>query len=277
MIECSLQDMKAKCNFECDEEGFVCEHCERLVRPACAGLVPGLEVLADTGSEEEDHLPEPKMSRNDQTSHRPCPGRQEEVQEPHRKVDSDRRTARCDVVHPKCERWHPRNPGTLCLRLEGSVHSFRTSHSGPPWRVHRHGDMADMDFCVAWPQLRRLPLTSAILTLPWPGLQMRKGKPLVLQPPIKAGHTWRRPSIPLGCITERRMMQPLRFSRVASNLALATVGNSTPTLQRPHWPNWKIRREAEQTSRVRSSFLQMRPSNMRICLRRLRKESSHAM
>eukprot|EP00439_Symbiodinium_sp_Y106_P006827 s4042_g1.t1 len=53
MIECSLQEMKAKCEFECDEEGFVCEHCERLIRPACAGLVPGLEFLADTGSEED--------------------------------------------------------------------------------------------------------------------------------------------------------------------------------------------------------------------------------
>ena len=52
-IECSLQDMNAKCEFECDEEGFVCEHCERLIRPACAGLVPGLEFLADTGSEED--------------------------------------------------------------------------------------------------------------------------------------------------------------------------------------------------------------------------------
>ena len=53
MIECSLQDMTAKCEFECDEEGFVCEHCKRLIRPACAGLVPGLEFLADTGSEED--------------------------------------------------------------------------------------------------------------------------------------------------------------------------------------------------------------------------------
>ena len=45
MIECSLQDMNAKCDFECNEEGFVCEHCERLVRPlgqhvrdTCKGL-----------------------------------------------------------------------------------------------------------------------------------------------------------------------------------------------------------------------------------------------
>eukprot|EP00439_Symbiodinium_sp_Y106_P045700 s6612_g5.t2 len=54
MVECSLQGMKAKCDFECnDEEGFVCEHCERLVRSGCAGLVPGLEFLADTGSEED--------------------------------------------------------------------------------------------------------------------------------------------------------------------------------------------------------------------------------
>ena len=53
MVECSLQVMNAKCDFECNEEGFVCEHCERLVRPACAGLVPGLEFLADTGSEED--------------------------------------------------------------------------------------------------------------------------------------------------------------------------------------------------------------------------------
>ena len=53
MIGCSLHDMNAKCNFECNEEGFVCEHCERLIRPACAGLVPGLEFLADTGSEED--------------------------------------------------------------------------------------------------------------------------------------------------------------------------------------------------------------------------------
>ena len=54
MVECSLQGMKAKCDFECnDEEGFVCERCERLVRSGCAGLVPGLEFLADTGSEED--------------------------------------------------------------------------------------------------------------------------------------------------------------------------------------------------------------------------------
>ena len=53
MVECSLHDMKAQCHFECNEEGFVCEHCERLIRPACAGLVPGLEFLADTGSEED--------------------------------------------------------------------------------------------------------------------------------------------------------------------------------------------------------------------------------
>ena len=45
--------MNAKCEFECDEEGFVCERCERLIRPACAGLVPGLEFLADTSSEED--------------------------------------------------------------------------------------------------------------------------------------------------------------------------------------------------------------------------------
>ena len=65
MIECSLQDMKAKCEFECDEEGFVCEHCERLIRPACAGLVPGLEFLADTGSEEDP------ISKSDCRAHFP--------------------------------------------------------------------------------------------------------------------------------------------------------------------------------------------------------------
>ena len=44
------QGMKADRDYECEEEGFVCECCERIVRPACAGLVPGLEFLADMGS-----------------------------------------------------------------------------------------------------------------------------------------------------------------------------------------------------------------------------------
>ena len=41
--------------------------------------------------------------------------------------------------------------GILALCAADS-NSFRTSNGGPPWRVHRHGDMANMDFCVAWPQ-----------------------------------------------------------------------------------------------------------------------------
>ena len=54
--------LKSPSDFECDEEGFVCEHCERLVRPACAGLVSGLEFLADTdvaqkgGKDSDSHL-----------------------------------------------------------------------------------------------------------------------------------------------------------------------------------------------------------------------------
>ena len=43
----------------------MCEHCERTVRPSCAGLVPGLEFLADTGSEED------LISRTDTQVHFP--------------------------------------------------------------------------------------------------------------------------------------------------------------------------------------------------------------
>ena len=57
------QGMKADRDYECEEEGFVCECCERIVRPACAGLVPGLEFLADMGSEED------LISKSDREAH----------------------------------------------------------------------------------------------------------------------------------------------------------------------------------------------------------------
>ncbi|CAE7762117.1 unnamed protein product, partial [Symbiodinium sp. KB8] len=43
----------------------MCESCEKTVRPSCAGLVPGLEFLADTGSEED------LISKNDKQAHFP--------------------------------------------------------------------------------------------------------------------------------------------------------------------------------------------------------------
>ena len=43
----------------------MCECCERNVRPSCAGLVPGLEFLADTGSEED------LISKADKQTHFP--------------------------------------------------------------------------------------------------------------------------------------------------------------------------------------------------------------
>ena len=65
VVQCMCNDVKSQCEYECEEEGFVCEHCEKLVRPACAGLVPGLEFLADTGSEED------LISRGDHRAHFP--------------------------------------------------------------------------------------------------------------------------------------------------------------------------------------------------------------
>ena len=41
MVECSLQGMKAKCDFECNEEGFVCIASDlsgQVVRDLCQGL-----------------------------------------------------------------------------------------------------------------------------------------------------------------------------------------------------------------------------------------------
>ena len=60
-----VREVPAVCHYKCDEEGLMCEHCERTVRPSCAGLVPGLEFLADTGSEED------LISRTDTQVHFP--------------------------------------------------------------------------------------------------------------------------------------------------------------------------------------------------------------
>ena len=65
VIQCMKADMKPSCGYECLEEGWMCEHCEKLSRPACAGLVPGLEFLADTGSEED------LISKHDHSAHFP--------------------------------------------------------------------------------------------------------------------------------------------------------------------------------------------------------------
>lgn len=58
-------DIRTSCQYECEEEGFMCENCEKLTRPACAGLVPGLELLTDTGSEED------LISKHDPQAHFP--------------------------------------------------------------------------------------------------------------------------------------------------------------------------------------------------------------
>ena len=65
VAECMVREFPAACHYQCDEEGLMCEHCERTVRPSCAGLVPGLEFLADTGSEED------LISRTDTQVHFP--------------------------------------------------------------------------------------------------------------------------------------------------------------------------------------------------------------
>ncbi|CAE7215243.1 Eef2k, partial [Symbiodinium sp. CCMP2456] len=65
VIQCMCTNVKTSCDYECEEEGFVCEHCEKLTRPACAGLVPGFEFLADTGSEED------LISKHDHQAHFP--------------------------------------------------------------------------------------------------------------------------------------------------------------------------------------------------------------
>ena len=65
VAECMVRGFPAACHYQCDEEGLMCEHCERTVRPSCAGLVPGLEFLADTGSEED------LISRTDAQVHFP--------------------------------------------------------------------------------------------------------------------------------------------------------------------------------------------------------------
>ena len=65
VAECMVSEFPAACHYQCDEEGLMCEHCERTVRPSCAGLVPGLEFLADTGSEED------LISRTDAQVHFP--------------------------------------------------------------------------------------------------------------------------------------------------------------------------------------------------------------
>ena len=61
--ECMVNDIPASCHYECEEEGLMCEECEKTVRPSCAGLVPGLEFLADAGSEED------LLSKNDKQAH----------------------------------------------------------------------------------------------------------------------------------------------------------------------------------------------------------------
>ena len=59
----SCMRFPAACDYECEEEGFMCEGCEKSIRSACAGLVPGLEFLADTGSEED------LISKSDHEAH----------------------------------------------------------------------------------------------------------------------------------------------------------------------------------------------------------------
>ena len=59
MVDC----IPAACDYECEEEGFMREGCEKSIRPACAGLVPGLEFLADTCSEED------LISKSDHEAH----------------------------------------------------------------------------------------------------------------------------------------------------------------------------------------------------------------
>ena len=44
-------DVPTKCGYMCED--LTCESCERTPPPACSGIVPGLEFLADTGSEED--------------------------------------------------------------------------------------------------------------------------------------------------------------------------------------------------------------------------------
>ena len=44
-------DVPTKCGYMCED--LTCESCERTPAPACSGIVPGLEFLADTGSEED--------------------------------------------------------------------------------------------------------------------------------------------------------------------------------------------------------------------------------
>ncbi|OLQ04708.1 hypothetical protein AK812_SmicGene12191 [Symbiodinium microadriaticum] len=65
VAECMVRNIPAACQYECEEEGLMCESCEKTVRPSCAGLVPGLEFLADTGSEED------LISKNDKQAHFP--------------------------------------------------------------------------------------------------------------------------------------------------------------------------------------------------------------
>ena len=65
VAECMVRNIPAACQYECEEEGLMCESCEKTVRPSCAGLVPGLEFLADTGSEED------LISKNEKQAHFP--------------------------------------------------------------------------------------------------------------------------------------------------------------------------------------------------------------
>ena len=63
VTQCVVDCIPAACDYECEEEGFMCEGCEKSIKSACAGLVPGLEFLADTCSEED------LISKSDHEAH----------------------------------------------------------------------------------------------------------------------------------------------------------------------------------------------------------------
>ena len=100
-----------------------------------------------------DHLPESKMSKNDRRISEALLVRGAKKKFKSRVGKSIRIDELLDVM------WFTRsvNVGTrgilaLCAYDSKGRFILWTPHSGPPWRVYRHGDMADMDFCVAWPQ-----------------------------------------------------------------------------------------------------------------------------
>ena len=51
VVNSMMNDVPTKCGYMCED--LTCESCERTPAPACSGIVPGLEFLADTGSEED--------------------------------------------------------------------------------------------------------------------------------------------------------------------------------------------------------------------------------